>query len=312
MEAEIHFPNITSTLQVTGCLFGEKPAGWTYPVHHHHLFELLYCQTGEVTLNIKQSVVRLETGDWLLIRPGVRHGLRNEAGGSYRFFNMHFDVDDRDVRRLLARDPFAHIPKGRVQHQGLLNQLEQLERLVQAQPMTAAQDEVVRIVKLPYEDVLAVQAYILLLIREWIALQASEQPLNPTAHENTMAGEISFYEADTAHRIEELLNLDIHGGEVSVASIAGKLGMSRSQCTKVFTKVYGLSPRQYISTLKLKEAKELLVRTNLTIESIAKQLGFGSASHFSRQFRRWTGVSPNRYRPKHSTSAEAQPSTDPQ
>jgi AraC-like DNA-binding protein len=78
--------------------------------------------------------------------------------------------------------------------------------------------------------------------------------------------------------------------------------MSRNRCTKIFTQVYGISPRQYVSELKLKQAKELLVLTDVTVEEIARRLGFSSVHHFSRQFHRWTGKPPSHFRPKHTAS----------
>ncbi|MDQ6421853.1 helix-turn-helix transcriptional regulator [Paenibacillus sp. LHD-117] len=69
----------------------------------------------------------------------------------------------------------------------------------------------------------------------------------------------------------------------------------------MFTKVYGLSPCQYLTRRKWSKAKELLAGSNLTVYAIAEQLGFRSVNHFSRQFRRWMGMSPMQYRQSIST-----------
>uniref|UniRef100_UPI00403F3826 helix-turn-helix domain-containing protein n=1 Tax=Paenibacillus sp. FSL R7-0163 TaxID=2954530 RepID=UPI00403F3826 len=66
--------------------------------------------------------------------------------------------------------------------------------------------------------------------------------------------------------------------------------------------MYKISPRQYITNLRLKKSKHLLLHTDLKIQMISEQLGFASQSHFSRQFKRWTGVSPLNYRPKSYTN----------
>jgi len=86
--------------------------------------------------------------------------------------------------------------------------------------------------------------------------------------------------------------------DIKIEEIANHLNLSRSQCYKVFTKVYGMSPRQYLTQLTLNQAKRHLLDNELTIEEIAEKLGFSSISHFSRQFKRWTGVSPSQYRPR--------------
>ncbi|WP_430616130.1 helix-turn-helix domain-containing protein [Enterococcus sp. DIV1067f] len=61
-------------------------------------------------------------------------------------------------------------------------------------------------------------------------------------------------------------------------------------------KIYGISPKNYLDSLKLKEAKRLLTIPDITIESISERLGYSHPAHFSRQFKNWVGVSPNSYR----------------
>ena len=47
---------------------------------------------------------------------------------------------------------------------------------------------------------------------------------------------------------------------------------------------------------KIDEAKKLLRDTDQTMEQIAEHIGFGSAVHFSRTFRKKLGISPSEYR----------------
>jgi AraC family transcriptional regulator len=151
--------------------------------------------------------------------------------------------------------------------------------------------------QLLFEDKLLLQSYTLLIIHDVLALLREQQ----SAEAHTTSRDASLFSTDVAHAIEEKLSLGL-GEEASVAGIAKELNLSRSQCTKLFAKVYGLSPRQYVSQMKLKLAKELLVTTHLSMTDIAEKLGFQSASHFSRQFRRWTGQSPSEFRPKHHST----------
>jgi len=61
------------------------------------------------------------------------------------------------------------------------------------------------------------------------------------------------------------------------------------------TKNY-MRPRKYLSELKLHEAKVLIQQAHLSLTDIAERLGYSHLSHFSRQFKRWTGISPMEYR----------------
>ncbi|TXK85576.1 helix-turn-helix transcriptional regulator [Paenibacillus sp. N3.4] len=78
--------------------------------------------------------------------------------------------------------------------------------------------------------------------------------------------------------------------------LAEYLGYSPTHCNRVFQKAYGISPRQYVSMIKLRKGKLLLMDPALSIEQIADQLGYRDLSQFSKQFKRWTTMSPTAYR----------------
>ncbi|KRE86576.1 AraC family transcriptional regulator [Paenibacillus sp. Soil766] len=297
------FPNMIQTLQVVGCHFGLKPPGWAYPRHHHHLFELLYCSEGEVQHEINRQSITMFAGDWLLIKSGVRHQSANQSAVHYGYFNVHFDLDDTEIRNLLAATPYQLIRQKEASTSKLCNYVGELEAVVARNRLLEQDTGQAQPPQLLFEDKLLLQSYTLLIIHDVLALLRAQQSAGVrTTRDSTSATnrDASLFSTDVAHAIEEKLSLGL-GEEASVAGIAKELNMSRSQCSKLFSKVYGLSPRQYVSQLKLKQAKELLVTTHLSMNHIADKLGFQSASHFSRQFRRWTGQSPSEFRPKHHT-----------
>ncbi|NEW05065.1 AraC family transcriptional regulator [Paenibacillus sp. SYP-B3998] len=295
MDAAFRFPNMINTLQVVGCHFGLQPPEWHYPRHHHHLFELLYCLEGEVIQEMNRESITVRKGDWLLIKSGVRHQSVNRSSSQYGYFNVHFDLDDPDIRSLLAATPYRHIPHQEAERSKLRFYVSELEgimhRTLSEKAIEQEQQPILR-----FEDKLLLQSYTLLIIHDVLNL-LREIPA-PMKQLSAATKDSSLFAADVAHAIEEKLS---HGlcEEASVAGVAKDLNLSRSQCSKLFSKVYGLSPRQYVSRQKLNLAKELLVTTNLPMTDIAEQLGFHSASHFSRQFRRWTGQSPTAFKPKH-------------
>ncbi|MDF2717578.1 MAG: AraC family transcriptional regulator [Paenibacillus sp.] len=298
MDIEVYFPNMTSTLQISGCGFGVKPPGWSYPMHHHHLFELLYCFSGEATQVMKSYELTLHTGDWIIVKSGARHRTDNRSGSPYSFFNIHFDVDDPELRRRLSGADCGYLSRSEAENTGLPGYMKQIERIMTA-GLVGEQDHGSGMLALQHLDPLhkiELQACILLIVKE-IAEQSAALTQAPIKERPPAA---SSLETDIAHAVEERLQrMASPDSEDSIAHIAKEMHMSRSQCTKIFTKVYGVSPRRYVSLLIVNQAKHLLVTTSLSIEDISIRLGFRSLSHFSRQFRRWTGTSPLQYRPKH-------------
>lgn len=99
-------------------------------------------------------------------------------------------------------------------------------------------------------------------------------------------------------RIEEVLGyIHEHLGEnLSVAEIAANFQWSAKQFHYSFQKKIGVPPKKYIMDTQIKRAKELLLESELTIVEIASRVGYEDALHFSRIFKRSTGISPSLFR----------------
>ena len=72
--------------------------------------------------------------------------------------------------------------------------------------------------------------------------------------------------------------------------------MSVSYFSKIFKEAAGSSPYDYLLTVRLDKAKEMLRQTDCSIESIAYKTGFNSASNFLYFFKKETGISPLKFR----------------
>lgn len=68
---------------------------------------------------------------------------------------------------------------------------------------------------------------------------------------------------------------------------------------RVFKKITGETPLTYLLTLRIAEAKHLLLSTNEPIQKIAFKIGFASSAYFSTSFKQMTGSTPSDYRKQH-------------
>lgn len=73
-------------------------------------------------------------------------------------------------------------------------------------------------------------------------------------------------------------------------------GISSRYIRKRFQEEIGMNSSQYINTLRVNKAKELLWNFNLSITDIASLTGFGNSQYFCRIFKSFTNLTPVGYR----------------
>lgn len=84
--------------------------------------------------------------------------------------------------------------------------------------------------------------------------------------------------------------------ELSPGSVAKALNVSLGYLSTIFKKEYGATLSDYIRTERMKEAMRLLSDTDLQIQTVAQHCGILDVQHFSKCFKRHTGMSPTAYR----------------
>jgi AraC-like DNA-binding protein len=83
---------------------------------------------------------------------------------------------------------------------------------------------------------------------------------------------------------------------ISFKALSKVAYMSRNRLADCFKSVYGLSIFEYLQTLRVNKAKELLLNSDLDIGKIACAVGYNLHSSFSEMFKKSTGTSPNKFR----------------
>lgn len=89
---------------------------------------------------------------------------------------------------------------------------------------------------------------------------------------------------------------DNYAHPAPVAAMVELSNLPERSFKRRFTQATGLTPLQYVHTLRLEEAKQMLETTDLPIDAVAGEVGYEDASFFRRLFRREVGLSPNVYR----------------
>jgi AraC-like DNA-binding protein len=108
--------------------------------------------------------------------------------------------------------------------------------------------------------------------------------------------ELRNYRDIDAQRISTFLAEHFSESGLSIVSMGKSLGLTQKKVAKVMNDVFKMSFKQYLTSIRIHEAKRLLQETDRLVIDIALEVGFNSISHFNRVFKTSTDVSPLEFR----------------
>jgi AraC-like DNA-binding protein len=148
-------------------------------------------------------------------------------------------------------------------------------------------DALIRLVSLLDEPALAPR--LAPLIQQEITIRLLTGPHGPQLRRLVTAGSPSQQIAKAVAWLKQNFVEAVHGDD-----LADRAHMSPSTFRQHFRALTGVSPLQYQKQLRLQEARQLMLNQNLDASSAARQVGYESASQFSREYRRLFGDPPQR------------------
>lgn len=96
-------------------------------------------------------------------------------------------------------------------------------------------------------------------------------------------------------RIMDVINANISSPDFSVEKLAAEVGLSRVHLHRKLKELTDLSARDFIKSLRMKQAARLLREKKLSVAEVAYATGFANPSHFSSAFKEIYGMTPSRY-----------------
>lgn len=253
------------------------PCGKTNSHHTHDFYEINYVLSGSITEVVSGRSIPMQTGDAILMHPGVFHVIRDDA--------------DAVVLNILIRPQWLFFNLA-AETEGALGQFattadseEYTEYLIFHE--TTATEEIGALIrasgsKAPSARLAAEGAFLTLLAT-----------LSHTAGRITVAdGQDSGYRRFAA--ILSYLYENIR--TVSVSELAARFGYSEAHLSRLFRRYTGEPPTALIKRARLARATALLWDSDAPIHRIAAEAGFPCAPHFHRLFKSTYGMTPEEYR----------------
>jgi AraC-like DNA-binding protein len=122
------------------------------------------------------------------------------------------------------------------------------------------------------------------ILREWFTRPDTDAPASCRANGDPVVGPV-------------LRLIHGHPGHPwTVAALARRTGVSRATLARRFTDLVGMPPMAYLTRWRIDLAADLLIESDATIDTVARQVGYGSAFALSAAFKRARGISPQRHR----------------
>ncbi len=115
---------------------------------------------------------------------------------------------------------------------------------------------------------------------------------------NDKTGIKNFNQNKQIRKAVEYIHLNI-AKSISISELADNCSLSNDYFSRLFLKVIGTRPVDYINRKKIESAQLMLITTNDLIEKIAFETGVENFSYFNRMFKKYSCTTPGEYRRLH-------------
>jgi len=107
-----------------------------------------------------------------------------------------------------------------------------------------------------------------------------------------------------SQRIQKALTYmnEHYSQSISLVETADHVNLSAEYFSRLFKEKTGENFSVHLMMLRLQQAQKLLMETNDKIYDIANQVGYASASHFSKLYKKYMGINPEEVRKEQETS----------
>lgn len=254
-------------------------------IHEHESFEMLYVMQGRATLALNGATRPLPSGGLCLVAPSFRHDVVAEAGSVVVSITFAEHTIESTLYRLLSGENImsdffrASLSRG---SRGYL--------LFHLPPSQEAR----LLIRSIFHEGYCRQDYARQICTSYIEILFSYLLRSSALDYERYSEDRSEDRSPALLPIVQYIQANYR--TTSLQEIAARFHYEPSYLGKLIKSHLGKNYTEIISDLRVTEAKGLLRSTGLSMEKIAEQTGFQSAIHFSRSFRKKTGLSPSQYR----------------
>ncbi|MBH5320227.1 helix-turn-helix domain-containing protein [Paenibacillus sp. GSMTC-2017] len=291
---DANFPRFRSALfrewspSIHYAQFQRLPRG-RLPERRIYDFELLYVSHGEAAITMFGERFSLTAGQLIFLPSGIYHQNEALSEPETRFLGIHFDFfDEVDIQT----ESDMVVNEGNVQHNrfGYEAVSDTFPPLSQHPVYTPSLMCVQLMEQLVHEFTmrppgyeLVCRAHMLNILAHLLRQSNARTPFLASQHDSKLIKLIEMIDKSPAEPWTNTL-------------LAERMNLSIDHTAKLFKKLAGLPPNEYVHAARHREARRLLRETESSIECISEEIGYSGIHYFSRLFRKHEGISASEYR----------------
>lgn len=237
-----------------------------FPNHFHEYYVIGFIENGKRFLSCKNKEYTVDTGDFLLINPLENHTCEqlDEKPLDYRCINIDSIRMKEVVKEITGTDYLPEFDQTVIFQSELVGLLRELHQMIMKENKEFEKEEA-----------------FYFLIEQILLTYTKPKQLLPSK----VSSEIQI----ACRYMDENFTLPI-----TLDYLSQLTGLNKYTLLRNFTKQRGVTPYQYLETIRISHAKKLLEKGVEPIEA-AGQTGFTDQSHFTKFFKNFIGLTPKQY-----------------
>ncbi len=257
----------------------EYGLGYGEQLHFHNYAEIGYCYNGHGRMLIEDREYRYEGEMFTFIPERIPHTTISDPGNICKWEFLFIDIDSFVKNEMGSSGMNADDILRIINKRGTLKTKAHHERM----------DTVIRTIieecrrQDPYYKE-TIKGCLRQLVVELLRLEEEREA-------------VKKQKAFTKSIEKALAYVDSHYAEdVRISDMAAECTLSESHFRRTFENIMQMKPLAYVNFVRIKKACDLLEQTEDSIQEVSFKVGFPTLSTFSRNFRKVTGTTPNRWR----------------
>jgi len=262
------------------------PNDFSYDGESHAAWEFVYIAKGKASITADNMTYILKSGEMVCHKPYEHHAIKPYQGRAVAII-LCFECKSEQMQHF--NNKIMSVPQAQ---RNMLNDIAaRAEHIFEPkEPLDISKDYGMN--RASYSSKLveqyiknAIELLIISLLETTSTeMQKRRDDFEQAKQRRTLTKDIKAY-----------LN-ESYGEQIRLNELSTRFSYSPSSIKRIFKAETGYSVIDYLNSLRIERAKELLVETDLSTESIAHALGIANGYYFSRMFSARVGISPRAYK----------------